>query len=144
MYSGLYGAKHTKRVCLGSEKIYKWSHVFNGYAYLLEFSVHYSVWLNIVGGKFQGGMEGGIRVPTVARLPGVIKAGVTVDVPTSQMDLLPTVAELLGLELPRERQIDGVSLLPLLQQQKVQDGRVLVHYCGEKIHAVRYTPTQGR
>ena len=50
-----------------------------------------------------GGWEGGIRVPTVMRWPGVIPAGSTVDVSTSQMDIMPTIAAATGVAVPNDR-----------------------------------------
>ena len=44
--------------------------------------------------------EGGIRVPCVARLPGVIPAGSTSDALLATIDILPTVAALTGDPLP--------------------------------------------
>jgi len=93
------------------------------------------------GGKSQGGMEGGIRVPTLAMYPGVIPPGLQVDAPTSNMDVLPTLAELTGAALPAERRIDGRSMLPLLTgQTRRATHDVMFHYCGTDIHAARYAP----
>ncbi len=90
------------------------------------------------GGKGQGGMEGGIRVPTLARFPGEIPAGTVLDMPSSLMDILPTVAELVGQKTPNDRIIDGVSIL---SQMKGQSSRLahdfFVHYCCQSIHAAR-------
>jgi len=58
--------------------------------------------------------EGGIRVPCVMRWPGVIPAGDSVDTPLMTIDLLPTIAQVTGAELP-PRRIDGLNVLPLLQ-----------------------------
>lgn len=58
--------------------------------------------------------EGGIREPFVARLPGVIPAGVVQKTPAMTIDLLPTIAGLTGAKLP-EKKIDGLDILPLLQ-----------------------------
>jgi len=44
--------------------------------------------------------EGGVRVPCVARLPGVIPAGSECDVPLMTIDLFPTIAALTGEPLP--------------------------------------------
>ena len=97
------------------------------------------------GGKFQGGTEGGVRVPTIIRLPGVIEEGITVNEPTSQMDVVPTITEILGLRLPVNKTIDGVSLVPLLKKRKPKyQGRTFIHYCGQDIHAVRYKPEHGK
>jgi arylsulfatase A-like enzyme len=60
--------------------------------------------------------EGGIRVPLVVRWPGVVEAGSTCDVPASSIDFFPTLLEIAGVPLPKDRPIDGVSLLPVLKQ----------------------------
>ncbi|MEC9157468.1 MAG: sulfatase [Planctomycetota bacterium] len=62
--------------------------------------------------------EGGVRVPMVARLPGVIPPGTTTAEPCMTIDLLPTIAELTGSEAHLgSRVIDGRSLLPLLRDE---------------------------
>ncbi|MBI3880585.1 MAG: sulfatase-like hydrolase/transferase [Verrucomicrobia bacterium] len=58
--------------------------------------------------------EGGIRVPGLVRWPGRVRAGSTSDTPVSGMDILPTLCELAGVTPPRERKLDGVSFVPLL------------------------------
>ena len=92
----------------------------------------------------QGGMDGGVRVPTVVMYPGVIPPGTVIDTPTSMMDILPTLAELLKLNLPRDRLMDGQSLMPLLRgEDPLHQSRFFYHYCGNKIHAARYLPDSG-
>ncbi|MBT4864699.1 MAG: arylsulfatase [Planctomycetaceae bacterium] len=59
--------------------------------------------------------EGGIRVPLVARWPGKIKAGTTSDHPSAFWDVMPTIAEVAGIEAPSG--IDGVSFAPTLLGQ---------------------------
>lgn len=54
-------------------------------------------------------LEGGIRVPLVARWPGKIQAGSTSDHISAMWDLLPTFAELAGTEAPKG--IDGLSFV---------------------------------
>ncbi|MFN7936500.1 MAG: sulfatase [Bryobacteraceae bacterium] len=56
--------------------------------------------------------EGGIRIPMLVRWPGVTKAGSTVAHPVCSTDLLPTIAQMLGLEAPV---VDGVSLAGTLK-----------------------------
>jgi arylsulfatase len=56
--------------------------------------------------------EGGIRVPLVARWPGQIKPGTTSDHPSAFWDMMPTFAEVAGIESPSG--IDGVSFAPTL------------------------------
>lgn len=57
--------------------------------------------------------EGGIRVPLIVRWPTRIKPGSTCDVPTSTIDLLPTICATCNIAVPQA--IDGVSFLPLLE-----------------------------
>lgn len=61
--------------------------------------------------------EGGVRVPFVARWPGVIPAGSVCDEPAMTIDLLPTVAKIIGADLPK-RSIDGKDIGPLLRAEK--------------------------
>jgi arylsulfatase len=57
--------------------------------------------------------EGGTRVPCLMRWPGHIPAGKVNDAFAMTIDLLPTVAGLVGADLPR-RPIDGLDVWPLL------------------------------
>jgi arylsulfatase A-like enzyme len=56
--------------------------------------------------------EGGHRVPFVLSWPGHVPAGKTYDGLTSSMDIFPTSLIAAGGELPTERPLDGVDLLP--------------------------------
>jgi len=57
--------------------------------------------------------EGGVRVPFLARWPGHIPAGRVVHTPAMTIDLLPTIAGLVGAPLP-SLPIDGRDIAPLL------------------------------
>ncbi len=59
--------------------------------------------------------EGGIRVPTCMKWPGVIEAGTKSSVPITTVDFLPTFASLAGAELPTGQSVDGESFEPLLR-----------------------------
>jgi arylsulfatase A-like enzyme len=56
--------------------------------------------------------EGGIRVPLLARWPGHIRPGMTNSQPIAFWDMLPTIAELVGVEPPKG--LDGLSFAPAL------------------------------
>ena len=58
--------------------------------------------------------EGGVRVPGLLEWPSRIHEARTIGMPCSTADYLPTILELLDLELPDARPVDGVSLAPLL------------------------------
>lgn len=64
--------------------------------------------------------EGGIRVPMFVNWPGEIPAGRRSDVPVIGVDLFPTICAIAGVDLPRQHELDGVDLLPLLRGD-VQD-----------------------
>ena len=57
--------------------------------------------------------EGGVRVPFLARWPGRIPAGHSVDAPAMTIDIFPTLANLIGASLPAHP-IDGKDIWPLL------------------------------
>lgn len=57
--------------------------------------------------------QGGLRVPALLRLPGVVRPG-TSDAFVVGTDLFPTIARLCGAEVPDDRAIDGIDLAPLL------------------------------
>ena len=58
--------------------------------------------------------EGGIRVPFTIRWPAHISAGSTYDHPVSSLDIFPTAVAAAGGELPADRSLDGVDLLPFV------------------------------
>ncbi len=64
--------------------------------------------------------EGGIRAPYLVRWPGVIQPGSLSHEPICSIDLLPTIAELAGVERPGDRPIDGVSLVEHLRSSGKQ------------------------
>ena len=59
--------------------------------------------------------EGGIRVPGIVRWSGVATPGGSSDEPVSGMDFLPTACALAGIDVPRDRVIDGENILPVLK-----------------------------
>ena len=71
------------------------------------------------GGK-RSDHEGGIRVPGVVRWPGHIKPGTVSEVPVIGTDIFATVLDITGIELPNDRTIDGVSMLPALKGNPVK------------------------
>lgn len=81
--------------------------------------------------------DGGVRVPCVMRYPGLIPPGTECDEPVMTIDVLPTVAKLIGAELPK-LPIDGRSIVPLMRGQTGEaPHEALYFYWGNELHAVR-------
>jgi len=59
--------------------------------------------------------EGGLRVPFIARWPGVIPAGATSPTPMAHVDVFPTFLAAAGGEPPRGQPMDGLNMLPSLK-----------------------------
>lgn len=57
-------------------------------------------------------------MPFYFRFPGSFEGNSDIEAATAHIDLLPTIAQLCHADLPEDRVIDGMSLLPLLQGEK--------------------------
>ena len=66
-------------------------------------------------GRKRSLFEGGIRVPALLEWPDKIKNPISVDMPCTTSDYLPTIIEILGIK-ENINTLDGISLLPLLNQ----------------------------
>ncbi len=74
------------------------------------------------GGKANN-WDGGVRVPTVAVVPGMTEAGSTSDQFFVSQDLYPTLLELAGVAVP-ETPLDGISLIPTFEGKR-QDRKTI-------------------
>jgi arylsulfatase A len=71
----------------------------------------------VVGAKGQM-IDGGNHVPCIVSWPGVIKQGKVTNDIIDFSDMLPTICDAAGIQLPSDIPFDGVSFLPQLQGQK--------------------------
>lgn len=62
--------------------------------------------------------EGGVGVPTLIHWPEAIKAEESHFGPASTLDILPTCCELAGLVSPKDRPLDGESILPIVRGER--------------------------
>jgi len=69
--------------------------------------------------------EGGVRVPGILEWPARLKTPRATDYPAVTSDYLPTICDVLGIELPEAegQPVDGVSLVPLLAGEATQRPR---------------------
>jgi len=103
------------------------------------------------GGKYTA-YEGGQKVPFMIRWGnngGLFDAGSTYDEPATLVDLFPTIIDLCGITgnggrehyLPQDRQIDGVSMLPIFEMGEPIHtiDHPILHMKREKIKAIQYS-----
>ncbi|MCG9792347.1 sulfatase [Flavobacterium algicola] len=62
--------------------------------------------------------EGGIRVPLIVSWPEYYQPGSTCDTAVSTVDFFPTLLELANISSKNYPQLEGKSLIPLLEQKK--------------------------
>jgi arylsulfatase A-like enzyme len=113
---------------------------------LIIFTSDNGPWLSYGGhAGLQGGLkegkgtswDGGIRVPAVIAWPGKIPAGTTVKQPAMSIDVLPTLAEVTGAQLPK-LPIDGSSIWNLLQGKSNEEKPYFAYYNQNELQAVIY------
>ena len=69
--------------------------------------------------------EGGIRVPAIFRWPGRIPAGKTSGQVGIMMDLTATILAVTNSPVPPEAKLEGINLLPLIQDGATRTDRTL-------------------
>ncbi|PWJ57779.1 arylsulfatase A-like enzyme [Dyadobacter jejuensis] len=77
--------------------------------------------------RYVGGMRGrkssvyngGVRVPFYMRYPARFEGDKAIKTVAAHLDILPTVAQLCNVPLPKDRVIDGKSLVPLMEGKEV-------------------------
>ncbi|MDG2114937.1 MAG: sulfatase-like hydrolase/transferase [Actinomycetota bacterium] len=96
-------------------------------------------WTGPWGGSYFTAMEGCLRVPFIARWPGRIPEGRVSNEITHAVDIFTTLAAVGGAEVPDDRPIDGVDLLPFLCGETEASGREsILCFVTDKLHAVKW------
>jgi arylsulfatase A-like enzyme len=81
--------------------------------------------------------EGGIRVPTLVKWPGVVKPGSVSHEPISSIDYFPTIAEMAGASWDRTHKPDGISITRALRGGSLPERNLYWHF-------PHYSPQLGR
>lgn len=63
--------------------------------------------------------RGGVRVPFFMKLPSQFEGNKDIVTTTAHIDILPTLADICNVELPKSRIIDGRNLMPLIKGEQV-------------------------
>jgi arylsulfatase A len=86
--------------------------------------------------------EGGIRVPTIVRWPGVIPEGTVFEEPVITHDFFPTIIEITGSEGSYEHManLDGVSIIPILINPSATLNREALYWHYPHYHTQGATP----
>lgn len=90
-----------------------------------------------MSGRYRSGkysiFEGGTRVPMIVSWPGKARAGHVSQAMVSHVDLIASIAGLVGQKLPRDSAVDSLDLLPVLlgrsdhgRDHVVQDTKLMV------------------
>jgi arylsulfatase A-like enzyme len=83
-------------------------------------------------------MEGGHRIPFIARWPGVITPGTRSNELVTALDVVATIAAVTGQEISRNQVMDSINLMPLLAQTLNANGHgILMHYSAKGDAALR-------
>lgn len=81
--------------------------------------------------------DGGCREPTLAWWPSKIPANSVCKEPAMTIDLLPTVAKMIGAKLPGHR-IDGKNIMPLMLKDNAKSPQKAYYfYYGNQLQAIR-------
>ncbi len=81
--------------------------------------------------------EGGLRVPCIIRAPGKVPSGTRSDQVMATIDLLPTLAQMAGAQLPADRVIDGLDISDILSGKAERLDRPYFYYLHQELRAVR-------
>jgi len=82
-------------------------------------------------------LEGGMHVPFLIHWPEGLEGGRSLDGISMGIDLLPTLADWVGLPLPKDRIIDGKSIRTMLETGGETPHDYLYYFANEKLMAVR-------
>ncbi len=98
-----------------------------GYREMGFLGTHNTSNMPLRGGK---GMlyEGGIRVPFIIAGKGIKKIDEPIDEPISGIDIFPTLLELVGISEKQDWQLDGKSIVPLLNKKRFDREYIAFHF----------------
>ncbi len=82
-------------------------------------------------------LEGGVRVPAIISFPGIVPEGEVRDQPISVMDWYPTILDLCSVKKPGGLDLDGKSLVKVLNSPDAPSPHEVLYFQWHKEWAVR-------
>jgi arylsulfatase A len=109
---------------------------------LVIFTSDNGPWFEGSSGQFRdrkggAGWDGGYRVPFIVRQPGTVPAGRVSTALASNLDLLPTLAAMAGLEVPQDVELDGKDLSQVILSDAESPHDQILLFNNTRIAAVR-------
>ncbi len=99
----------------------------------------YTGWTGPWSGTYFTAMEGGIRTPFLIRWPGKISAGAVNNEIVHLVDIFPTLAGMVGLDVPEDRPIDGIDMTDFFLGKVAASGREHVPiFVGDDFRAFKW------
>jgi len=90
-------------------------------------------------GYYFTNMEGSLRVPFLIRWPGKIPAGTVSNEIVHQVDTFTTFAKMAGVDIPKDRAIDGVDQTDFFfGRQKSSNRESVLAFVAERLEAVKW------
>ena len=90
-------------------------------------------------GTYHTSMEGALRVPMIIRWPNKIPAGKVTNEIIHVVDLLPTLAHIANIEIPKDRIIDGIDQSEfLLGKQEKSNREGFVYFIKTELRAAKW------
>jgi len=86
--------------------------------------------------------EGGIRVPFLVAWPDGVPREATCDHPVQHIDVMPTIVAAAGANVPEDRNLDGVNLLPFLRAETDGPPHEVLFWC--RHDASRFAVRRGK
>lgn len=84
--------------------------------------------------------EGGVRVPCIMYWKNKLKSNIKVNTPLMTIDILPTIASLIGANLPAQK-IDGINIWNYLEKPNLleePERPLFIYYNSNELQAVRW------
>lgn len=81
--------------------------------------------------------EGGINVPLIIYDKSLIQNHKKISAPVSLLDIFPTIAEATGIDLPKNREYDGISLLKYNSDEAILQKRNELYWYSDYNAAIR-------